>query len=1354
MSKFFKIGLALVCSFFVTTTLYAQSTIEEVIVTAQRTEQSLQDVPIAVSAFTDEMLAERQIEYASDIQLQVPGISFTATTFGAGGFSIRGITNLATAASSDAGVEIHMNGLPLGLTSVSEIQYLDMERLEVLRGPQGTLFGRNATGGVINLVTAKPTLDEFYGSVDIKYGQDKEQMVTAMLNVPITDQLGFRFAYTNLQKDGIHENLYQFASNDFDDRDGYQWRASFLYEFDDTLRLNLIHNSYDEESNRNQVSGSICQTGANLIQGCVVGGQQVFQQISPMSNGSTLPALLGGNLGFYFPGNLGCSTGANDGTCYNPLVGFETADAETAAAGSNDLHEALVSVPDIPTEFFQANVWASPRHETQESTSQLLLEKDFDQGQLTFSINEKQRVFYRDTSSLSADALSIRWAEGLENNAALYLQDGATLGGVTGRVASAANPLPQIGVPLGYSNPYLNGATCDLDTGDAGVFGGADCIQGFHELPVSGDASFSKSNGTTYEIKYSSDLDGMFNFLVGAIDISQRTESFYNVYASGITMNGLQLPGSISKSYRDAFYGLVGCAFINVSAVGYDGPCDADSVASGGKVVAGIGINDGTLTLAQAGTMADALAAVATELGGGAAATDAQNATAAAAQLSQLQALDKISRIDGVYTEYFHNQTNPFNLNARAIFTEFYFDVANNHKLTLGLRYTQDKKDLQARATFYDSPLVSAWDTTDTDFALAANTDSGNDETAAVHCGIGGEGAAEIAADGTVTAASAACLAIGSTVGQAIGSSPVVLAANPALAANESQYLIGDAETGIGTDAYNADYAKATPAIDPKLSFSKTTGRLVWDWQMNDDTLMYASYSKGFKGGGFNPPFDAAQFPNTPFAFDSTDVQALEFGIKATVPEVGLVANASFYYNDFDNFHLGTIRNETAINLGIPLKSMGAELELLLNPPTVPGLTFNMNLSLYDSEIGDVDIVNPHDLGGHYNATTESANWHVMKSASANSFLVDKDRFGYIYGSILQAKAAVTAAAADDAALVTAFTALSATNELAAAAEAGRLALLAEDATADDAAQAAVIASTMEAAGLTLDAELSAHATAYGTMASTCHFMQVTADAAYINTCMNDAAAAAVGMTGANVATAYDPAVGDSLVYSPVEITDADGLVLATTAANGGALLPSIGILGSGDAIQTSGLCTLWGIFTADYSALPGGHTSALSEDGGTTNGIQIATDAQGNATETCYGTATLDPGLISSGLEQSIDGNPMPFSDLTMSLGIAYTFQTNNLEITPRLDYYYRSETNASVFDIEQNKLPAWDEVNFRLNIVPTNGDWRVVFYGQNLTDDRNITATALTNSSQSFTNTTFVREPRSFGFQFGLDF
>jgi len=1047
-----------------------------------------------------------------------------------------------------------------------------------------------------------------------------------------------------------------------------------------------------------------------------------------MSNGSTLPSLLGQNLAFYLPGNLGCSTSGgaaavNDGTCYNPLADLKTDYDSDATAGLGLLYANLVSIPDIPNEFFQANLWASPRHETQESTSQLLLEKDFDQGQLTFSINEKQRVFYRDTSSLSKDALSIRWSDAVQTNDAIFLADGATLGGVTGRAASAANPLPQIGIPLGYSNPYLNGATCDIDAGKAGIFGGSSCIQGFHELPVSGDASFSKSNGTTYEIKYSSDLDGMFNFLVGAIDISTRTESFYNVYASGITMNGLQLPGSISKSYRDAYYALAGCALLQAPT----DACDSDAMETGALVVAGIGQFDGILdpdnaalcAAADAPTNGCDGATFATEMG-----------------LSQIRALDKISRIDGVYTEYFHNQTNPFNLNARAIFTEFYFDVANNHKLTLGLRYTQDRKDLQARATFYDSPLVSAWDESDADYA-------GSGGTAAALCRDGAGAPSVDAATGVVSAASDECLAIGATVGQEIGTAPQAVLA--LTAANDSQYLV------TGLDAYNADYGKADPPIDPKLKFSKTTGRLVWDWQMNDDTLMYASYSKGFKGGGFNPPFDQAQFPNTPFAFDSTDVQALEFGIKATVPEVGLVANASFYYNDFDNFHLGTIRNETAINLGIPLKSMGAELELLLNPPTVPGLTFNMNLSLYDSEIGDVDIVNPHDLGGHYNGTTGSGDWHVMKSASANSFLVNKDRFGYMYASLLQAKA-TQAAAADDAALVADFTALAATNELAA------YAIVAAEGSAVEAVIAGAIESVMSATAgvpaLVVDAELSAHATSYGTMGSVCHMINADPGVTFVNTCMSDAAANAIGLTGTNAAGDYDPAT--SLVYSPVEITDADGLVLATTT---GTLLPSIGILGSGDSLQTTGLCTLWTAFTLDYATLAAGlnHTSALTDDAGTTGttGIQVAAaDANGNETETCYGTATTDAGLISSGLEQSIDGNSMPFSDLTMSLGIAYTFQTNNLEVTPRLDYYYRSETNASVFDIEQNKLPAWDEVNFRLNIVPTNGDWRVVFYGQNLTDDRNITATALTNSSQSFTNTAFVREPRSFGFQFGLDF
>ena len=209
MSKFLRISLATVGTFVLSFTAFAQSTIEEVIVTAQRTEQSLQSVPIAVSAFTNEALEERQIEVSSDLQLQVPGITFSVGTFsGGGGFSIRGITNFATAASADAGVEIHMNGLPLGSTSALEVGFLDMERIEVLRGPQGTLFGRNSTGGVVNLITAKPDFDSFNGTAKINYGKDNEKQFNVMLNVPISDSLAARFAFQNFEKDGIKKHVF------------------------------------------------------------------------------------------------------------------------------------------------------------------------------------------------------------------------------------------------------------------------------------------------------------------------------------------------------------------------------------------------------------------------------------------------------------------------------------------------------------------------------------------------------------------------------------------------------------------------------------------------------------------------------------------------------------------------------------------------------------------------------------------------------------------------------------------------------------------------------------------------------------------------------------------------------------------------------------------------------------------------------------------------------------------------------------------------------------------------------------------------------------------------------------------
>ena len=1246
MSKLFKTGLAVVASFFLASTLYAQATIEEVIVTAQRTEQSLQDVPIAVSAFTDEMLTDRQIEFASDIQLQVPGVSYSATAFGSGGFAIRGISNFAVAASADAGVELHVNGLPMGNTSTNEQGFLDMARIEVLRGPQGTLFGRNSTGGVINLITARPDLDEFYGNATVRAGKYNQKEAEVMLNIPVSDTLGLRLAYSNIEKDGVFKNMYSQSTGDFDSRDSYQWRATLMWEATDETTFTLIHNAFDEESNRTQADGVWCETGGNLVQGCVMGGTQQFQAIHPMSNGSTLPGLLGGTLGFYTPNITNGAVGT--GTTYNGVAG------------------TTIENGVVPNDYFTANVWRSPTHDVQESNSQFILDHDFDNGALTVSYNNKKRQFYRDTSSLSSEASAIRWSANVQ--ALPFYKTSSDPNGA--------------GLPLGYSNDRIS-PECAIAEFKAGIFcPNSAGIRGNHILPVSGDAFAGDYKSTTYEVKYVSDLDGMFNFLVGGIDISNETNSYYDVYASGITLNALHLPSTIAASTRTAYHGVITCGIIGAAACA---AVTGDAASGAATAALGAGILTG---------LAPAVAAYA-----------ANGVTVTADVLAR----DMVSRIDGLYTEFFHNVTDAYNLDSKAIFAEFYFDVADGHKLTLGLRQNEDVKKVSVNATFYKVPLLSNWAT-----------------ASAAACGIQANGTAgsltatPAAGNGFAVAETAACFTSNgnaldglqaNTQGQQVGQTPTATG----LGNTNGSQIFG------ALPANNADYA--ANGVNPVKEFSEVTGRLVWDWQINDDVLLFASFAQGFKGGGFNPPFNAAQFPDTPFAFESTEVQSLEIGVKASVPEVGLIANASIYYNDFKNYHIGTIRNETAINTGLPLENMGAELELYLTPPDVPGLTFNAMLSYQSSEIGNFSSINPYDMGGHYRQQTSSTamqsytDWHVAKNQTANSFLVNKTALGYMYGKILDvqlipaAAAAASAAGGGDAtaqatASANALAGLRGTNEIAF----GLTCTAVGDCDAGDTAITAAQLVNI------VPFEMSAHAVGYGNLGKVCHFLTAVGGG---NSCMPVAAGGTAGI-----------APTTSLVYSPQ--ANASG-----SAGPTGELLPSVIVRGTGTALQTGGICGLFKAMTDFADDVTGG-----------ANELTIG------ANEVCLSTATQTGKWLSGGLEQNLTGNEMPFADLTLSLGIAYTFQTANVEVTPRLDYYYQSEAYSDVFNIETLKIPAWDEWNFSLFVVPTDGDWNIRLWAQNLTDDRNVTGSAVGNSSVGHTTSVFVREPRSFGMAFGYDF
>lgn len=179
--------------------------IEEIVVTAQRRAQLLQDVPIAVTAFSDEQLERLQVGSAADLQRVVPNFSYTATNFGGVNYTIRGIGASVLGDGADTGVALHYNGAFLqggGNTSL----FYDVDAVEVLRGPQGTLFGRNATGGAVNLRTRRPQR-YLEAGVEARIGSFDTRGVEAMVNLPVSDQLATRFAVIAEAYDGDVRNL-------------------------------------------------------------------------------------------------------------------------------------------------------------------------------------------------------------------------------------------------------------------------------------------------------------------------------------------------------------------------------------------------------------------------------------------------------------------------------------------------------------------------------------------------------------------------------------------------------------------------------------------------------------------------------------------------------------------------------------------------------------------------------------------------------------------------------------------------------------------------------------------------------------------------------------------------------------------------------------------------------------------------------------------------------------------------------------------------------------------------------------------------------------------------------------------
>ena len=184
-----------------------QAQLEEVVVTAQKRQESLQDVPVSVAVVDNQRLDDSQFRDFRAILTLVPSVNFQhGFTPAATNFNIRGLGSFTFTEGIQPGVSLSVDGVPRARNGEFVFDLADIEQIEVLRGPQGTLYGRGSTGGAINITTASPT-DEFYGEVEVGASDDEEYFFRGVISGPLSDNIRGRFAGMYLDREGYLENL-------------------------------------------------------------------------------------------------------------------------------------------------------------------------------------------------------------------------------------------------------------------------------------------------------------------------------------------------------------------------------------------------------------------------------------------------------------------------------------------------------------------------------------------------------------------------------------------------------------------------------------------------------------------------------------------------------------------------------------------------------------------------------------------------------------------------------------------------------------------------------------------------------------------------------------------------------------------------------------------------------------------------------------------------------------------------------------------------------------------------------------------------------------------------------------------
>ncbi len=244
------LGVAGMCTLAVfSATAAAQSTgvIEEIIITAEKRDATMMNTALAVSAFDQAALDRNGVTKVEDLSQLVPNFKFGELNLGFGGaqLTIRGISNDAITNDGDPSIALHMDGVYMPRISSGNALFYDVERVEILRGPQGTLYGRNTTSGTVNIIPKRPSNERGFDA-EVTGGSDSLISFKGAFNIPLSDNVAGRIAFIYAERDGLRGNN---PAPDGDDLDEIGVRASLLFDLNENVSILLTGDYFEQSGN-------------------------------------------------------------------------------------------------------------------------------------------------------------------------------------------------------------------------------------------------------------------------------------------------------------------------------------------------------------------------------------------------------------------------------------------------------------------------------------------------------------------------------------------------------------------------------------------------------------------------------------------------------------------------------------------------------------------------------------------------------------------------------------------------------------------------------------------------------------------------------------------------------------------------------------------------------------------------------------------------------------------------------------------------------------------------------------------------------------------------------------------------